>query len=26
LAFFKANAKLKTKKVSYEEFIKQAYA
>ena len=26
LAFFKAKAKLKTKKVSYEEFIKQAYA
>jgi len=26
LAFFKANAKLKTKKVSYEDFIKQAYA
>ncbi len=26
LAFFKANAKLKTKKVNYEEFIKQAYA
>ncbi|MDA9127925.1 trigger factor [Flavobacteriaceae bacterium] len=26
LAFFKANAKLKNKKVSYEEFIKQAYA
>lgn len=26
LAFFKANAKLKTKKVTYEQFIKQAYA
>ena len=26
LAFFKANAKLKTKKVNYEDFIKQAYA
>ena len=26
LAFFKANAKLKTKKVSYDDFIKQAYA
>ncbi|MDA1210525.1 MAG: trigger factor [Bacteroidetes bacterium] len=26
LAFFKAKAKLKTKKVSYEDFIKQAYA
>lgn len=26
LAFFKDKAKLKTKKVSYEEFIKQAYA
>lgn len=26
LAFFKAKAKLKTKKVSYEEFIKEAYA
>ena len=26
LAFFKTKAKLKTKKVSYEEFIKQAYA
>ena len=26
LAFFKSNAKLKTKKVTYEQFIKQAYA
>jgi trigger factor len=26
LAFFKANAKLKTKKVSYDDFIKKAYA
>jgi len=26
LAFFKTKAKLKTKKVTYEEFIKQAYA
>jgi len=26
LAFLKANAKLKTKKVTYEQFIKQAYA
>jgi trigger factor len=26
LAFFKGNAKLKTKKVTYEQFIKQAYA
>ncbi len=26
LAFFKANAKLKTKKLSYEQFIKVAYA
>ena len=26
LQFFKENAKLKTKEVTYEEFIKEAYA